>query len=71
MVQELTQPSDQIEAKSTACSTFFDKFKAVDDDSRKNIFDLLTNGPVKTSRDWLKKLWEVDALAELLWGGIV
>ena len=51
--------------------SIFDKFKAVDDDSRKNIFDLLTNGPVKTSRDRLKKLWEVDALAELLWGGVV
>lgn len=44
----------------------FDKFEAVDDDSRKNLFDLLTNGPVRTSGDRLKKLLEVDYFAKQL-----
>ena len=44
----------------------FDKFDHVDDDSRKNLFDLLTRGPVITSRDRLKKLLEVDSMARQL-----
>ena len=44
----------------------FDKFDNVDDDSRKNLFDLLTKGPVITSRDRLKKLLEVDSMAKQL-----
>ena len=46
----------------------FDKFETVDDFSRKNLFDLLTNGPVRTSRDRLKKLLEVESLAKQLAG---
>ena len=44
----------------------FDKFHSVDDISRQNIFNLLVNGPIKTSRERLKNLLEVESLAKQL-----
>ena len=44
----------------------FDKFHSVDDISRQNIFNLLVNGPVKTSRERLQSLLEVESSAKQL-----